>query len=132
MIDSARPSVVLSHRRPGGEVEVVLAGRLDLRCVGRPRDAVLLASLSAGGRVAVETSRVTAVDGVGLRTLIACRRLAAALGVQMVLERPSRPLLARLSQTGLLRTFKVSGALPAPDDAAASGSAPDRQAAAVR
>lgn len=109
MTDSTPSTVVLSHKRPNGEVEVLLSGRLDMSCVGRLRDAVLLASRDADGQVAVETSRVTAVDGVGLRTLIACRRLAAALGVQMTLERPSQSLVARLSSTGLLRTFKVTG-----------------------
>lgn len=110
MSDSTRPSVVLTHHRPGGEVEVVLAGRLDISCVGRLRNAVLLASDDATGELSVETSRVTAVDGVGLRTLIACRRLAAALGVQLVLERPSESLIGRLARTGLLRTFTVRGA----------------------
>jgi anti-anti-sigma factor len=129
MTNGTRPSVVLSHHRPGGEVEVLLAGRLDISCVGRLRDAVLLASRDAKGQVAVETSRVTDVDGVGLRTLIACRRLAAALGVQMVLERPSPPLMSRLARTGLLRTFKVTGAPPASD---VGFTVSDRRAASAR
>jgi anti-anti-sigma factor len=129
MTDRKRSSDVLTHERPAGEVEILLAGRLDLSCVGRLRDAVLQASRAANGRVAVDVSRVTAVDSVGLRTLIACRRLAAAVGVQMVLERPSRVLYARLATTGLLRTFKVTGAEPALEPV---GSVSDRRAASAR
>lgn len=130
MTDCEPRSVVLAHERANGDVEILLAGRLGLSCVGRLRDAVLQASHDSSGRVAVDTSRVTAVDGVGLRTLIACRRLAAVLGVQMILERPSRPLLARLSSTGLLRTFKVTGAPAAPDGCGLSAS--DGRAASAR
>ncbi|HVT64241.1 MAG TPA: STAS domain-containing protein [Mycobacteriales bacterium] len=115
MTDSTAPSTVLTHRRRDGEIEVLLVGRLDLSCVGRLRDAVLLASHETTNYVAVEASRVTAVDGVGLRTLIACRRLATALGVQMVIVRPSAPLFTRLASTGLLRTFRVSGRHSTPD-----------------
>lgn len=130
MSDCEPSSVVLAHERGPGDVQILLSGRLDISCVGRLRDAVLQASHGARGRLGVDTSRVIAVDGVGLRTLIACRRLAAALGVQMVLERPSRPLLARLSSTGLLRTFKVAGMPPAHDgsDLSAAG----RRAASAR
>jgi anti-anti-sigma factor len=129
MTDRKRSSVVLTHERPAGDVEILLAGRLDLSCVGRLRDAVLQASHDADGRVAVDVSRVTAVDSVGLRTLIACRRLAAAVGVQMVLERPSAVLYSRLATTGLLRTFKVTGVEPAFEPV---GSAvPDRRAASA-
>lgn len=112
MSESKRSSVVLVHQRPRGEIEILLAGQLDISCVGRLRDAVLRASQNAQRQIAIDLSRVTAVDGVGLRTLVACRRLAAAVGLEMVLVRPSRPLFSRLSRTGLLRTLVVADPQP--------------------
>lgn len=109
MTNDTKRSVVLAHRRPDGQMEILLAGHLDINCVGRLRDAVMSATYNGRERVVVDASRITDVDSVGLRTLVACRRLAVAAGVQLVLDRPSPSLLARLASTGLLRTFTVTG-----------------------
>ncbi|HVT22345.1 MAG TPA: STAS domain-containing protein [Mycobacteriales bacterium] len=109
MSQSVEPPIVLVHRRPEGETEVVLVGRLDIGCVGRLRNAVVRAADESNARITVDASRVTAVDPVGLRTLVACRRLAAAIGIDMILWRPSPPLQARLRRIGLDRTLTVAG-----------------------
>jgi anti-anti-sigma factor len=97
---------VLTHRGADGEPVVVLSGRLGIHCVGGFRDAVMAARTQAQDKVRVDLSRVPEVDGVGVRTLVACRRLAASAGVDLVLVRPSDAVSRRL---GLSRPAKVFG-----------------------
>lgn len=100
-------TVVLTHRGGDGEPVVVLSGRLGISAVGGFRDAVMDARAQARQRLRVDLSRVAAVDGVGVRTLVACRRLAATAGVDLVLVRPSEAVIQRLGLTRLATVFRV-------------------------
>ena len=110
MSENLVPPVVLVHQGPDGEAHIVVSGRLDISCAGRLRNAVVSAAYEAKGRIAVDVSRVTAVDPIGLRTLVACRRLAAAVGIELVLLHPSPVLASRLARCGLHRTMILASA----------------------
>jgi anti-anti-sigma factor len=100
-------TVVLTHRGTDGEPVVVLSGRLGISSVARLRDAVMNARTDAKALLRVDLSRVSAIDAVGVRTLVACRRLTATLGVDLLLVHPSHAAAKRLARTGLAKVFRV-------------------------
>jgi anti-anti-sigma factor len=119
-------AVVLTHRGPDGEPVVVLSGRLGLSCVSGVRDAVMKARTDARELLRVDVSRVAAIDPAGVRTLVACRRLAACVGVELLLVRPSEPVTRRMELTGLTKVIKVENGTVLPPAAAAGRPVWDR------
>lgn len=105
--NSTAAAVVLTHQDEHGDPTVVVAGRLGMHSVARLRNAVLSARTETRTVLRIDLSRVSGVDRAGLRTLIACRRIAAAVDVELLLVRPSPDVHRRLAQIGLDRVLAV-------------------------
>ena len=110
-------TVVLAHRGSDGEPVIVLAGALTGSCVRRFRDTVMEQRNVAQRLLRIDMSRVSAVDPVGIRTLVACRRLAAAAGVDLLLVHPSWVVSQRLGLGRSANTFGVERGIANPPTA---------------
>ena len=114
--------VVLTHQGAGGETVIVLSGKLGADTATRLIGAVLREGALACQRLRLDVRRVTGIDTAGLQALIACRRLAAGSGVELVLARPSRHVADWLRRTGLSRVIPVDYATGSTATSNASGS----------
>jgi anti-sigma B factor antagonist len=94
-----------------------MAGELDYD-TARIWDAGLSEPLAAGGAsVAVELSRLTFRDTVGITCLVHAHRRAQESGARIVFLRPSTQMRRLLSITGLIEHLPIHDELPTDDSA---------------
>ncbi len=94
------------ERRPSF---VLVSGEVQGKTILRLRDALGSAVQRATDAVVVDVSRVSSLDTAAVRALLAGRRLAAASGVDFVLQRPSPAVARLLACMGLAGTFLTTG-----------------------
>lgn len=93
-----------------GRVDVVLHGHLDISVVEDLRRALLVDVLGTRPRqVAVDLHDVGFLDSSALGVLVATRKRAGALGIELVLRSPSERVVHLLAATGLDRVFGREG-----------------------
>lgn len=89
-----------------GDVDVVLHGHLDISVVEDLRRALLVDVLGTRPRrLAIDLHDVGFIDSSVLGVLVATRKRAGALGIDLVLRSPSARVVHVLEATGLNRVF---------------------------
>ena len=89
-----------------GNVEIVLHGHLDISLVEDLRRALLVDVLGTRPRqLAIDLHDVGFIDSSVLGVLVATRKRAGALGIDLVLRSPSERVVHILEATGLDRVF---------------------------
>jgi anti-sigma B factor antagonist len=93
-----------------GTVDVVLHGHLDISVAEELRRALLVDVLGTRPqRVTVDLADVGFIDSSILGVLVATRKRAVALDVELVLREPSERVRHLLEATGLDRVFLAEG-----------------------
>lgn len=97
---------MVTSTRPGGVVEITLAGEIDVESAHQVRDAVA-AALTADrpDRIELNLRHVSVVDSLGISAMVAGFQSAAVSGVRLVVTEPSRFVHSQLWVTGLLGLF---------------------------
>ena len=91
-----------------GTVDVVLHGHLDISVVEELRRALLVDVLGTRPRqLAIDLHDVGFIDSSVLGVLVATRKRATALDVDLVLRSPSDRVVHMLEATGLDRVFQL-------------------------
>lgn len=93
-----------------GTAEVVLRGHLDISVAEEVRRALLVDVLGTRPkRLEIDLAGVGFIDSSILGVLVATRKRAAALGVELVLRQPSERVRHLFEATGLDRVFLADG-----------------------
>jgi anti-sigma B factor antagonist len=96
--------------RGDGTVDVILHGHLDISVVDEIRRALLVDVLGTRPqRLSIDLSDVGFLDSSVLGVLVATRKRATALGIELVLHAPSERVEHILEATGLDRVFPRTG-----------------------
>ena len=90
----------------GDTLEVTLSGEFDMGSVGKFRDAVEDDS-EAWKRVVIDMSDLAFMDSSGLQELVRLDNRARERGLEMIIAKPSVPVVRLLELTGLETHFNI-------------------------
>lgn len=97
---------IVTSTRPGGVLEILPIGEIDVNTAYEVRDAVAVA-ITNGRPTSVELNLrlVSFIDSTGISALVAGFQTAAVSGVRLVVTQPSPFVHRQLWVTGLLGLF---------------------------
>lgn len=88
---------------------LTLSGELDAAAAPHLRSALLEQPAGDTGSTAVELHEVTFVDSAGVSALVSAHQRAHALGRDLLVLYPSRPVRRSLEVMGLTHVFEIVG-----------------------
>lgn len=101
----------ISVREGSEAVAVVVTGRFDVHEVPSFRAAVEPLATSGVGDLAIDLSETVFIDSAGLAELIRAMRRCRERGADLVLDRPSQPVLIILELTRLDQAFTIGAGI---------------------
>ena len=110
---------ITTSRHVDGTLEICPRGEIDMSTAHEVSDAISTSLVkSAPDRIRVNLWLVTFIDSVGIGTLVASYRLAAASGVEFSVVNPTDTVYRQLWVSGLVGLFgspqPIPNARPAP------------------